>query len=205
MPISPEAERIVWSKWSDDRTEIARTAVTVWLPLDDLRDFLNRLPGPKLTEMDVYERLRWIEDNEHWMSSPPDELREECFTRYDKEKAKGTEFIAIVHALSEWMSGAREEFYRQAREQHARDLALQDDKNIRSGKDWPKGIGWRRAIGLPGLYCRRAGRLFRYHEGTVTELTEPEATHGVVLGQFPKPYAAARHVYYLAVHNKPPP
>ena len=50
----------VWSKWDAQREEAAKAAASCWIPVEDLRAFLNNLPGPLLTKTDVEQRLRAI-------------------------------------------------------------------------------------------------------------------------------------------------
>ena len=40
-----DGPRTLWQKWGDDREEIISRAAEVWVPIDDLREALNRLPG----------------------------------------------------------------------------------------------------------------------------------------------------------------
>ena len=47
----------VWEKWEGPREELAKAAAPCWIPTEDLRAFLNRLPGPVLTSTEVVQRL----------------------------------------------------------------------------------------------------------------------------------------------------
>jgi hypothetical protein len=38
----------VWGKWEGKSEELAKAAAACWIPTDDLRAFLNGLPGPAL-------------------------------------------------------------------------------------------------------------------------------------------------------------
>jgi hypothetical protein len=98
----------LWTKWDKDREEIIGRAVDVWVPMDDLLDALNTLPGEKLTATDVDQRLYALRNEHGGYSRGPDEaIKEASFTAYDEEKAKGTEFIAILGSLEEWTWGPR--------------------------------------------------------------------------------------------------
>src|SRR5262250_295309 len=56
-----QAQSRVWGKWEPDREEFIQHAVPgCWIPIADLRDYLNRLPGPALTTTDIVERLEHI-------------------------------------------------------------------------------------------------------------------------------------------------
>src|SRR5471030_1681232 len=48
----------VWEKWEGPREELAKAAAPCLIPPEDLKAFLNRLPGPVLTSTDVAQRLR---------------------------------------------------------------------------------------------------------------------------------------------------
>jgi hypothetical protein len=43
----------VWRKWSEEREAVVKSAKDCWLPIDDLGEYLNGIPGPPLTRMDV--------------------------------------------------------------------------------------------------------------------------------------------------------
>ncbi|MFB9262211.1 hypothetical protein ACFFWD_03340 [Bradyrhizobium erythrophlei] len=50
----------IWGKWGGPREEVVKAAAPCWVPIEDLRAFLNALPGPPLTKTDVEQRLRAI-------------------------------------------------------------------------------------------------------------------------------------------------
>ena len=65
---------------------MVRAAVSCWIPIEDFREHLNRLPGGRLTTTDVEQRLRaFMEESFH--SYPNGELREGCLALYEREKA----------------------------------------------------------------------------------------------------------------------
>jgi hypothetical protein len=154
-PMSP------WSKWGKDREEIARRAAEIWVPLDDLREALNMLPGGHLTPTDVEQRIHALR-HEHggYTCAPDEELNEGSFAAYAEEKAKGTEFIAILGWLEEWTWDADERL-RRKREEERRQRIEQEKRNaearLRSGADCP----WTAVAALADLYCRKNARLFR--------------------------------------------
>ena len=90
----------VWRKWEGEREALLRAAAECWIPVEDLRQFLNNLPGPKLTATDVTERLRAVHE-EPYSSYPDERLREGCLELYKREVAEGTEMPAIIGALQE--------------------------------------------------------------------------------------------------------
>lgn len=52
----------IWRKWDAEREKLLKSAAGAWIPIEDLREFLNRMPGPQLTKTDVAQRLRAFED-----------------------------------------------------------------------------------------------------------------------------------------------
>lgn len=94
-----DGENSVWQKWSALREAMLRPAAPCWIPIEDLRDALNQLPGPRLTTTDVEQRLRAMQEEDH--SWPDDELKHGCLALYEREKAAGTEMMAIIGAKQE--------------------------------------------------------------------------------------------------------
>ena len=41
-------DRRLWTKWSGDRETLAERAAEIWIPMEDLREALNALPGPQI-------------------------------------------------------------------------------------------------------------------------------------------------------------
>lgn len=64
----------VWQKWEGAREQLARAAVTCWIPIEDLLRELNRLPGGRLTKTDVERRLLAIME-EAYQNYPNEALR----------------------------------------------------------------------------------------------------------------------------------
>lgn len=96
--------RDVWRKWDEPREKLLRDAARCWIPIGDLRDYLNEMEGPILTDTDVEQRLRAIHD-EPYEQYPNEHVREGCLTLYEREKALGTELPAIVGALQMFHRG----------------------------------------------------------------------------------------------------
>jgi hypothetical protein len=150
-----------WNKWGKDREEIVKRAAEVWVPLDDLREALNKLPGERLTPTDVEQRVHALRyEHSGYTRGPDEELKEGSFAAYAEEKAEGTEFIAILGWLEEWTWGADERLRRkqeEERRQHIEQEKRNAEARLRSGADCP----WTAAAALAGLYCRKNARLFR--------------------------------------------
>jgi hypothetical protein len=92
----------LWKKWGPEREEVAKAAVSCWIPVEDLQGFLDTLPGSSLTKTDVEQRLRAISE-EPCATYPKDDLKDGCLALYQSEKAWGTEIRAIIGALQEYL------------------------------------------------------------------------------------------------------
>lgn len=154
-----DREPSVWRKWQGEREGLLRSAAECWVPLDDLREFLNSLPGPPLTLTDVAQRLRAIHE-EAFSSYPNEELRERCEELYARERAAGTELPAIIGALQEFVevetqriNEARDAAWR--RRQMEERAALEE--RFLAGAD----CGWTPIQKSKDLYMRRNGRAYR--------------------------------------------
>jgi hypothetical protein len=151
----------LWTKWDKDREEIARRAADLWVPPDDLLMALNRLPGTPLTSTDVEQRVSAIRtEYGSYPGEPAKELKDASYAAFEEEKAKGTEFIAILGWLEEWTWGA-DQLLRKKQEADWRERREQEKKRVearlRSGADCP----WSAAPAIADLHCRKNGRLFR--------------------------------------------
>jgi hypothetical protein len=126
---------------------------------DDLRQFINGLPGPKLTTTDVAQRLRAINE-EPYNLYPDEDLREGCLTLYAAETAEGTEFPAIIGALPEYVEQETER-RRLAFETVRRERIAEEkealERRFFSGAD----CKWTPIQGSKALYTRLNGRAYR--------------------------------------------
>lgn len=153
-----EAESSIWRKWSLPREALAKSAVGCWVPLEDLRAFLNDMPGPVLSPTDVAQRLRVFCEED--CEEPNEALREGCLAIYEEEKAQDTELAAIIGRLREHVD--REEtrliharWDQQKREAEERRLAL--EQSFLAGED----CKWTAVAGSEAVYCRVNGRAYR--------------------------------------------
>lgn len=149
----------IWRKWDGQRELLLKLAVACWVPVEDLRDFLNEMPGPKLTKTDVAERMRAFEE-EPYGEYPNDELQSSCLALYTQEKSEGTELPAIIRRLRDHIDQEearlrkeREEHFRRAREEER----ISREQRLMSGAD----CGWTQLQGNPHWYCRTNGRTYR--------------------------------------------
>jgi hypothetical protein len=148
-----------WRKWEGPRETLLRSAALCWIPIEDMRDHLNQIPGPVLTTTDVAQRLRAFHE-EDYASYPNDDLQPSCVALYEKEKAQGTELPAIVGALQEHVE-REEERLRSEREANWRKRAEEDrvalEQRFLSGAD----CKWTPIQKSKELYCRINGRSYR--------------------------------------------
>lgn len=154
----------VWRKWDGVREDVVKAASCCWLPVEDLRAFLNELPGPELTATDVTQRLRAIWEEAAWNGYPNEDVKDGCVALYRAERAAGTEMIAIIGAIQEFIETEeerlrieREAKYRQSREE----ARIRQQQMFIAGADSP----WIKVGHSKDLFCRKNGRSFRISQG----------------------------------------
>lgn len=154
----------VWRKWDGVREDVAKAASCCWLPVEDFRAFLNELPGPELTVTDVNQRLRGIWEEAAFNGYPNDDVKDGCQSLYRAERAAGTEMMAIIGALQEFIE-AEEERLRVEREANYRrsqeEERLRQEQMFMAGADTP----WIKLGKSKDLFCRKNGRSFRISHG----------------------------------------
>lgn len=149
----------VWLKWDEQRETLVKSAVGCWIPFDDLRDFLNKLPGPALTTTDVAQRMRAFEDEEYF-SYPKEELLPGCLAIYEREKADGTELPAIIGLLRDHVEREEERLRVEQRERYERwreEDRIAREQRLLSGAD----CKWTQLAKSSVWHCRMNGRLYR--------------------------------------------
>lgn len=149
----------VWRKWDEQREELVKSAVGCWIPLDDLRDFLNELSGSVLTTTDVAQRMRAFEDADCFSCSK-EELQRGCLAIYKRERAAGTELPAIVGLLRDHVEREEERLRVEQRERYERSREedrLAQEQRLLSGAD----CKWTQLAKSPDWHCRTNGRLYR--------------------------------------------
>lgn len=149
----------VWRKWEGEREALLRTASCTWAPVEDLRAFLNSMPGPPLTLTDVTQRLRAMHE-EPYSNFPDEDLRTDCLALYEREKADGTELPAILGALQDFAAEEGER-RRQARLDSHRRLQAEArqalEQRFLAGAD----CKWTTIGAGKDLYTRINGRAYR--------------------------------------------
>ncbi|MEY9583329.1 hypothetical protein [Sinorhizobium fredii] len=149
----------LWQKWEGEREALLKSAVGCWIPIEALREYLNRLPGPRLTMTDVAQRLKAFEE-EPYTYYPNDDLKDGCLALFAKEKDEGTELPAIIGLLAEYVEREEErlrlehqERYRRMQEQERQEA----EQRLLSGAD----CKWTQLGKAPQWYCRSNGRTYR--------------------------------------------
>lgn len=197
----------IWRKWDGQREVLLKSSLGCWIPIPDLRDFLNDMPGPTLTTTDVSQRLRAFEDEEYY-SYPKEELQQGCLAIYEKEKAEGTELPAIVGLLRDHVEREEERLRAQQQERYER-LREQErvarEERLLSGAD----CKWTQLPKLPHWFCRINGRTYRlsptkdkmWHLFRVSSLDEDE--QGRPIGKYQRRGDATKVVAQMAYQPEP--
>ncbi len=197
----------IWTKWDGQRELLLKSAACCWIPVADLREFLNRLPGPQLTLTDVTQRLAALEEEDPYSYSK-EELQPGCLAIYEKEKADGTELPAIIGLLRNHVQ-QEEERLRLEQEQRYREYRAQAqiarEQRLLSGAD----CGWTQLQKSPHWYCRANGRTYRlspakdkrWHLVRVNELSDEEK--GMVVGTYKGRAEASKVVAQVAYQPEP--
>ncbi|WP_245494649.1 hypothetical protein [Rhizobium leguminosarum] len=154
-----DRESGIWRKWEGERDGLLKESLGCWIPIEELRDYLNILPGPQLTATDVSQRQRACYE-EPYAKYPNDELEEGCLILFAEEKALGTELPAIIGRLTEHVE-AEEERLRLERE--ARYKAMREDEKVAAEQRLLSGADckWTHLKKSPECYCRSNGRTYR--------------------------------------------
>lgn len=149
----------IWRKWNEPREALVKSATDCWIPIEDLREYLNGMPGPSLTRMDVAQRLRAFQEDEYG-TPPNDEMKLGCLAIFEREKAEDTELPAIIGAIKEWVG--QEELRQWHEREAARQKQIEEDRlaleqRLLSGAD----CKWTPINKSAEVYCRTNGRTYR--------------------------------------------
>lgn len=196
----------LWEKWEGQREPLLKAAAATWIPVEDLREYLNRMPGPRLTRTDVEERLRAFHE-EPYTPLPNDELREGCIAIYQKEKSEGTEMAAIVGALQAHVEREEERLRHEFQEKYRRqqeDARLELEQRFLSGAD----CKWTPINRSKELYRRINGRTYRLaplanKQWRLERIASPEDQKGIVLGIYGSRGEATKALELLAYRPEP--
>lgn len=105
----------IWRKWNAEREQLLKSSIGCWVPIADLCDFLNTMPGPHLTATDVSQRLKAFLEEPNRRYFPSEELEAGCLELHEREKGEGTELSAIKGLLRSRRPGRRAPSKRTAR------------------------------------------------------------------------------------------
>lgn len=177
----------IWRKWDATREAVLKSASDCWIPTEDMRDFLNQMPGPALTLTDVKQRLRAMQE-EDYLSLPDEDQRAACFAIFEAEKAQGTELPAIIGAVQEYIAEESMRRHREEREawdrrREAERVAL--EQRFLSGAD----CKWTSVNGSTEVYCRVNARPYRLVRGPdkkwrLTRVEAVDDADGVLIGTY---------------------
>lgn len=197
----------IWQKWDGQREIVVKSALCCWVPIEDLRDFLNGMPGPALTTTDVAQRLKAFEEEEHY-SFPKEELKEGCLALYAAEKAAGTELPAILGLLRDHVEREEE---RLRFEQRARYEAYREQERVAREERLLSGAdcNWTQLAKSPHRYCRANGRTFRLSPtkdkmwNLVRVPSVSDDAEGPLIGKYRTPGDAKKVVAEMAYRPEP--
>lgn len=153
----------LWSKWDSTRGELLKAAAKTWIPIEDLCTFLNSLPGTRLTNTDVAQRLRAFQEEPYADLYQDDRVKDACLARYAAEVEAGTELPAIVGALHQF---ADQEVRRLDRERQEKWKADRESERLALERKFLSGADckWTPLEGSKALFTRKNGRAFRLTE-----------------------------------------
>ena len=149
----------IWRKWDGQREALLKSAMPCWIPVEELREFLNRMPGPQLTKTDIAQRLKAFQEDQ-FFDYPIAELQLGCLALYEKEKAEGTELPAIIGLLRDHVEREEERIRVEAIERHQQwrdDDRKSREHRLLSGAD----CSWTQLQKSLHWYCRANGRTYR--------------------------------------------
>ncbi|GAA0580531.1 hypothetical protein GCM10008942_31800 [Rhizomicrobium electricum] len=196
-----------WTKWNPQREALLKSAVGTWTPAEDLKDFLNGLPGPPLTVTDVTQRLRAFEEDE-FFRFPDEDLRDGCLALYATEKAAGTELPAIIGALRDYIEQEERRLREERQLAYAKKLEeerAEREQRLISGAD----CNWTQIRGSTHWFCRANGRTYRlspakdkkWHMFRVNEVSDSEP--GSLIGRYQNRGDATKVVKLVAYQAEP--
>jgi len=192
----------IWRKWNEQREVLIKPALPCWVPIEDMQGYLNQMSGPRLTRVDVEQRLRAFEEEEYF-EHRNQAFQKRCLTIYRQEKAKGTELTAIVGLLRDYVQELED---RTRVEEKARYRYIQDQKRVRREQLLVSGAdcNWTQIEAFPYWYCRKNGRTYRLSPSkdrrwTLHEVSNIQDTNvGLPLGKYASRREATKAIRMLA-------
>jgi len=150
----------IWGKWDGQRELLLKSALPCWIPIEDLRDYLNKMPGPALTTSDVAQRFKALEAEEHYGQLAKDQLEAGCLALYEREKGEGTEMPAIIGVIRDHVESEEQRLLDEQQVRHARwreEDRIAREQRLLSGAD----CNWTQLKGALDWHCRKNGRTYR--------------------------------------------
>jgi hypothetical protein len=196
-----------WTKWNVPREALLKSAAECSIPVEDMRDFLNEMPGPELTATDVSQRLRALLEENLFLSYPTEKRKQGSLAIYEREKALGTELPAIIRAIQEHVEQEKErgriehEAYRRA---YAESERISLEERYMSGAD----CKWTSLEKSKELYCRINGRAYCLSPTSdkmwnLHRIQSVEDTNGVFIGKYRYRRDAGKALAQLAYQAEP--
>lgn len=196
----------IWQKWEGQREVLVKMALGCWIPTEDLRAALNRLPGPQLTTTDVDQRLKALEEEDYTFAN--EDLKAGCLALYEKEKAEGTELPAIIRLLREHVDREEDRLQEEQQEQYRRNREEEQtakEQRLASGAD----CRWTQPRNSVHWYYRLNGRTYRlsptkdkkWQLHRVNSLTENE--EGSLIGTYQRRGDASKVIATAAYQSEP--
>jgi hypothetical protein len=194
----------IWKKWDGQREVLLKSALACWIPTEDMRNFLNTMPGPRLTTTDVEQRRRAFEEEQYY-EFPNEDLQAGCLAIYEKEKAEGTELPAIVGLLRDHLEREEERIRAEQRENYLR--WREEDRTAREQR--LPDCNWTQLQKSPHWYCRANGRTYRlsptkdkmFHLYRVNSISDDE--DGALIGKYRRRGDATKVVADMAYKPEP--
>lgn len=195
-----------WQKWEGSREVVLKSAAYTSIPVEDLRDYLNELPGQKLTATDVAQRLRAIHEDSH-TPYPDEALANACLEIYHRERELGTEMIAIIGLLEEYVEEERHRRYRESEQQRREEIAVEKTlarERLLSGAD----CRWTQ-LDEPNLFfCRTNGRLYSLKKNSdkrwvLSRIKYASDQKGQIIGVYAGKGEPTKVVKVVAYQNEP--
>ena len=140
----------IWRKWDGQCEVLPKSAVACWIPIEEMRAFLNQMPGPALTAADVAQRLEAFEEEQR--EYPDEQFQPGCLALYEQEKAAGTELPAIVGLLRDHVEREEERIRVEQQERYAHSR-----EQDRIAREMGRLRSWLRREVLPSM-ATRSGR-----------------------------------------------
>ena len=195
-----------WEKWVGSREVILKSAAYTSIPIEDLRDYLNQLPGQKLTATDIAQRLRAMHEDSY-TPYPDEALANACLEIYRRERELGTEMIAIIGLLEEYVEEERHRRFRESEQKRREEIALEKAmarERLLSGAD----CKWTQ-LDEPNLFfCRTNGRLYSLKRNSdkrwvLSRVKDTSDQKGQIIGVYAGKGEPTKVVQVIAYQNEP--